>query len=310
MTRVVVTGAAGLVGYHVAEQLTRSGATVIRTARARADGMIPLDVTAPASIAALPAFDVIVNCAGLTPNTRATWAQYAAVNVDGVDALAHEALRRGAAFVQISTMGRLRGPHARGRNHYVVSKRLAERRLRSRAVAGLRVWVLRGAAMYGEHDRGNMSRLIRAIAQRRFLYPGGHQRKCFLYAGTLGEAIATGLASGALWDRPYRAEYVSHGYAVTFDDLVRSIERLTGGRGWRLPVPAPVADAALLNAMRVARVAHLRPVVDLATKARIALANVECAAPNALERLGIDPLPLEEGLRREVDWLRAARRLR
>jgi nucleoside-diphosphate-sugar epimerase len=303
--RVLVTGARGLAGHHVAAVLGHAGLTVLKTSRSPAPDAIELDMTRDDTIRALPDFDVIVNCAGLTPtNPFASWEQYRAVNITAVDALAREARRRSALFVQVSTMGRLRGSRARRRNMYIVSKRLAERCLRHHAAGGLRVWVLRAAAMYGERDRGNMARLIRAIAARRLVYPAGDQRKCFLYAGKLGEAVAEGLRREPESER-YLAEFVSHGKAVRFEEIVRTIEDLTGGRAWRIPLPRVALERGLGTAARLAHQFGSRRLLDLATSATVALTDVECSAPNALDRLGILPMPLADGLRREVEWLRA-----
>ena len=302
---ILVVGASGLAGRHVAGAIAAHGLRVLRTARAPRDGdAIALDLLDPRSIDALPPFDVVVNCAGLTPaRVGHAWADYRAVNVDAVDRLARAARERRALFIQVSTMARLSGAvRTRHRRSYVLSKKLAERCLRSHVQAGLDVWIVRTAAMYGEGDRGNMSRLIRAIAHRRFAFAGGTQRKCFLYAGTLGDAVVAHISGPREGTPP--VEYLSSGEALPFSELVGLIERLTDGRAWRVPLSIQVAQGIAGSVGHAAHVLGLRRLEDTTAAALVSFADVQCAEPNAIARLGVEPLPIAEGIRRQVGWMR------
>jgi len=298
---VLVTGGTGLAGRHVIAALERRGVETLRIARAAAPGWHVADLTDPAAIDGLPAFSAVVHCAGLTPRRPdLDWDAFQRANVDATRRLAEVAAQRGARrFVLVSTLGRsVRARQTGVGRRYVVSKHLAERAVRQVATHEMDVWIVRAASMYGEGDRGSMARLIRAIARSRFVLPGsGAQRKCLCYAGTLGDAIAEGLTSTA-WPA-FRRESAYDLEAPRMRDLVRVIERATGGRALRVPAP----NAALAVAAAAAARVPVSAVRQAALGLEIALRDVACEGPNLLGRSGAS-VALAEAIAREVEWLR------
>jgi len=299
---VLVTGGTGLAGRHVIAALERRGLETLRIARHAAPGWHVADLTDPDAVDRLPAFSAVVHCAGLTPRrSDLAWDAFEQLNVSATHRLAQAALRRGVRrFVVVSTLGRAsRGHQTAVGRRYVVSKHLAERAARDIGRGGLDVWIIRAASMYGEGDRGSMARLIRAIAARRFILPGGgDQRKCLCYAGSLGEAIAGELA-GDGWPA-FRRESAYDPEQPRLRDLVRIIERATGGRAVRVPAPgALVAVAAAIGAR-----APSSAIREAALGMTIALRDVRCDGANLLVRRQEPPLPLAQAIEREVEWLR------
>src|SRR5205085_2050904 len=91
---------------------------------------------------------------------------------------------------------------------YVLSKYLAERRIREIIRGTVPGLSLRAAALYGEYDAGSMFHLIQAIARGRFVFPArGDVVKCLLYAGSLGDVVAHEIASGTVTE--WRARFVA-----------------------------------------------------------------------------------------------------
>jgi nucleoside-diphosphate-sugar epimerase len=163
--RVLVTGATGFVGSHVAQALLEAGYEVRCGARATSDlrwisGLdterVPLDVRGkPEDISrAVENVDVVVHAAGITRARRPE--DYYLVNAEGTRRIATAALRAGVRrFVLISSLA-ARGPDgpATGdhpESDYGRSKLKAETHLL--AVGGrMEAVLLRPAAVYGPRD--------------------------------------------------------------------------------------------------------------------------------------------------------------
>nr|MBA3739177.1 NAD(P)-dependent oxidoreductase [Actinomycetota bacterium] len=202
---VIVTGASGIAGWHLLQALGDRRIDAIGVSRREGADGLKADLTDAAAVASMRLSAGVVHAAGLTPHRgRGSWEAFRDANVRTTEILATEAVAQGARFfVYLSTAGvyarRHRTPTGR---FYVVSKLLAERRLRQIARGRVPLWILRPASLYGARDTGSVARLIRAARRGRLLLPGGgNQRKCLLYAGTLAQAvtseIAEGLAPGA-----------------------------------------------------------------------------------------------------------------
>ena len=138
---VLVTGAAGGIGYKAAEQMLKAGATVIladlnaaalNKAAAALDpegkrsSLKQVDVSSPASVAELFAslkqeyggLDHLVHCAGMYPNVMTaecsdeTWKRVISVNLDGTFYLCRDALsllREGSSIVLCASMAGHKG---------------------------------------------------------------------------------------------------------------------------------------------------------------------------------------------------------
>ncbi len=97
--RWMVTGALGMLGTDMVARLTTDGHEVIPV------DIGELDITDPGAVAAMPAVDILVNCAAFTAVDAAEEKEGAAftLNAVGPQLLARAARARGARMVQIST---------------------------------------------------------------------------------------------------------------------------------------------------------------------------------------------------------------
>jgi len=309
---ILITGSTGIAGRHIAAALEKRGVPTIRVARRPGEGGHSADLTEPRSVESIANFSGVVHCAGLTPRlATATWADFYGVNVVGSTLLATESVRRGAGFfLYISTGGRL-GRHrsATGVTRlYVISKYLAERRIRQILRGQVPALSLRAASLYGEYDNGSMSRLIRAIARGRFLLPvRGAVPKCLLYAGTLGAVVSEEIASGPV--HAWRARGIADLRSYDLAQVVAAVERAIGRRIPRLPVSPQVVSLGIEASESLSRLFRYRQLVDLSLAARTALTPVRCSQDNLLKEHPGAWVELEEGVRREAEWMRANKTL-
>jgi nucleoside-diphosphate-sugar epimerase len=83
------------------------------------------------------------------------------------------------------------------RGAYAVSKRQAELKAIERMTKGRgSLSILRFAPLYGEGDRGNVAKLIRALEQGRFIWPGtGENRKSLIYKEDAARACLCALSN-------------------------------------------------------------------------------------------------------------------
>jgi len=306
---VLVTGAAGIAGAHVADALRASGARVVPVSREARDGWAAADLRDAAQVARLPPFDVVVHCAALTPRLGARdHAAYEDANVGSTTVLAAEARRRGVRrFVFVSTMGRPEQQDDLPGRLYVASKREAERQLVESSAGTFPVWILRAASLYGEYDRGSMATLIDAVARGRFIAIGDLQhRKCLLYAGSLAQLIVSELENG---DEAVRNEAAHDLRVHRFADILSAVESAVGRSSPRVPIPAGAARIGLRATRAVVDVIGARRLSRLVGGATTALRDVPCDGQSAVERLTSPVIDLPEGVRREVAWMRASGRI-
>jgi nucleoside-diphosphate-sugar epimerase len=186
MTRVLVTGASGFIGSHVARHLHAQGHDVLATGR----DMTRLDVLPRAGIATCvrdlasaplasltEGVDVVVHCAALS----SPWGrreQFMSANVVAterlLDAARQSGVRRFVHFSSPSIYFRLADqfntpeafePPRRWINAYAETKWMAECCIRRAVLAGLPAVILRPRAVFGEGDHAIFPRLL-ALAQR------------------------------------------------------------------------------------------------------------------------------------------------
>lgn len=165
---ILLTGAPGIAGRHLFAALAAREAAVVAVSRRRGEGWTVLDVADPASLSDMPDVAGIIHCAGATPRSaRLTWRDFYRDNVLSTVFLARRAARRQSLFfIYVSTMGSLRQQRTRVGRLYVISKRLAERCLRTILDRRVALWILRAGTLYGEHDQGSVARLIRVVDRK------------------------------------------------------------------------------------------------------------------------------------------------
>ncbi len=322
--RVLVTGATGFVGSHLAAALVGRGDDVRCLARRPEQAaalsalgalVAPGSLEDPASLAAaLARIDVVYHVAGLT--AAATEREFLDVNAEGTRRLvtavraAVPSLRR---FVYVSSLAAV-GPAARGARlseaspcapvtAYGRSKLAAEQVVRQ--APALPWTIVRPPAVYGPRDR-ELLRMFR-IVRHGFapVFGLGRQEISVVYAPDLADGIVRAALAPAALGQTY---HLAHPAVVSQRDFARAIGRaVLGGRAPRV-VPVPLVLAApIVRAIGHAAAARGRRSVVSADKlAEFTAPSWATSADKAERDLGWRAAhDLEAGLAETAAWYRA-----
>jgi nucleoside-diphosphate-sugar epimerase len=321
---VLVTGATGFTGGHLARQLLAHGYTVralVRDpdrARELGDTGIDLargDLRDSASIrAAARDVDVIYNVAALYRQAGLPDAVYHAVNADAVgtviDAAAAAGVRRVIQCSTVGVHGDVEHPPAnedaplRPGDIYQIAKVDGERIAHEAAArTGVEVVVARPTGIYGPGDR-RLLKLFRGVARRRFVILGNGRIFYHLtYIDDLVEGFRLCAETPGAAGRTY---ILAGGEVTTLNELAALIAEEAHVPPPRVHLPvwpfwlAGAACEALCAPFKIEPPLYRRR-VDFFTKSRafdISRARAE---------LGYNPkVGLRDGIRRTLEWYRAA----
>ncbi len=188
--------------------------------------------------------EVVVHAASVVHRPGATAAEYELFNRDGTRALVAAAQSAGVGhIVFLSTIkvygdGRLEtadeATPTRPEDPYSATKAEAEQIVLDGArLGGPAATVLRLAPVYGRGDKGNVRKVISAIAHKRFLLPGdGSTRKSLVHLSVIGEVMKEVVARRA------------GGVFVVADPVAPSMRELADACAAALGVRRPVAIPA------------------------------------------------------------------
>jgi nucleoside-diphosphate-sugar epimerase len=318
--RVLVTGATGFVGSHLAEALVARGHTVVALAR-RPESHTALErlgaTPAPGSLedagsldGALEGVAAVFHLAGLT--AAGSEAEYLAVNEGGTRRLLQAVERRApnlSRFVLVSSQAAL-GPSPRGARldedaecrpvtAYGRSKLAAERVVRGSSIP----WtIVRPPPVYGPRDR-EFLRLFRIV--RHGIAPvfgTGSQELSLVYVTDLAEAIVRTLELPTAARRIYHA---AHQEIVLSRDVARAAGRAIGRRPLLLPVPALLATPIVAAMGRAAAASGRRTVVSTDKMAEFLAPSWLLAVERAERELGWTARTgITEGMALTADWYR------
>ncbi len=308
---ILVTGATGLVGSHVAEQARQQGHRVRALVRAGSDTallkewgveLISGDLDQPDSlVSACHGATVIVHCAAKVGDWGSTEA-YRKVNVDGTRSLMDAALATGALnrWIQISSLGVYEGrdhygtdeataPCTTGIDGYtktkVESELLVCEYMRNRKLPGV---VLRPGFIYGPRDRTILPRLLERLRGGKFAFLGSPEK--------LMNNTFVGNLCGAIWLAIERDDVVGAVFnirdprAVTKREFVNTVCDAAGvSRPTRI-VPLPVAKF-LASAMEAIWKLLQKEQAPLLNRARIKFLglNLDYSIDKAIRDLGYSP---------------------
>jgi nucleoside-diphosphate-sugar epimerase len=326
---VLVTGATGFVGSHVAEALARRGDSVRALARAGADTsflekagitVVRGDLSDPASVKpAVEGVDVVVHCAAKVGD----WGpvdEYRKVNVEGLrtllDALLGRPLHR---FVHVSTLGVYEARHHYQTDEteplpdkhidgYTQSKVEAERlAMQYHRKQNVPVTVLRPGFVYGPRDRNMLPRLAARLRERSVIYIArGKYALNTTYVGNFADAVLLAIDNPAA---------VGEIFNITDGEFVskrKFFEAVADGLGLKRPRNFPSVPVWLARMMANWRESVFRkknkPNPPRITQAQLKFAglNLDFSIAKARTKLGYAPRVLfDEGMKQATDWYRA-----
>ena len=319
---VLVTGATGFTGGHLARWLVRAGDQVrilVRSSAAAADlrraGMdvVEGDLTDASSLArAAVGVDVVYNLAALYRTARLPDSRYRAVNALAVGALVESAAASGVRrVVHCSTVGvhgDIEHPPAdedspfRPGDIYQETK-LEGERLGAAAAArtGVELVIVRPSGIYGPGDR-RLFKMFGGVARRRFVMLGNGR---IFYHLTFVDDLCEGFRlCGRVGGAAGRTYILAGAEVTTLAELVAMTADIAGVPPPRLRLPVWPVWIAAAACEAICRPMGLEPPlyrrrVDFFTKSRAFTID------RARRELGFAPaVGLREGIRRTLEWYR------
>jgi 2-alkyl-3-oxoalkanoate reductase len=320
--QLLVTGATGLVGSHVAEWAAASGIPVRALVRTETDSrflaergveVVDGDLTRPETLrAAVAGVTHVVHSAAKVGDWGPVDA-YRAVNVRALshllDALDSAPLKR---FIHISSLGvyeprdhhgtdETTPPSAVGLDGYTLSKIEAEelvlRRFRDERFP---VVVLRPGFLYGPRDRTVLPRLLQRLRRGQVRYFGsGDQLLNNTFVSNLVEAVRRALEVPGIEGETFN---IRDPHLVSKRTFIGTAARLAGFAEPRRRVPKRIAYWLAKGSEALYRTLGKTeaPLVNMARYKFLAL-NLDFSIDKARRVLGYEPsVPFEEGMRQAV----------
>jgi nucleoside-diphosphate-sugar epimerase len=324
--KVLVTGASGFLGSHIAEQLANEG-HIVRLLLRRTSSRRFLtdfqfeeaigDVTDPSSLpAAVTGVDAVIHTAGLVKARSED--EFMGVNAAGTANLltavetANPAL---PSFVYVSSLA-AHGPSLDGAprpvdapsrpvSAYGRSKLAGERAVRESAIAPRSV-IFRPPVIYGPRDLALVPFFRLAQLRLAPLLMGGHNRISIVYVADITGAIVQATAAEAeVGGKTYSAD---DGSIHTWRDLLAAVEAAVGRRALRISAPRWAFTSAAL-ASEAFGFAARRPVSLTRDKVNeMAQRHWVCDSVGLRRDLSWSPrVDIREGARLTAEWYRRER---
>ncbi len=323
--RVLVTGASGFLGSHIAEVLANAGhqvRTLLRKTSSRAFLQFPHeeaigDVTDPDSLpAAVTGIDVVVHAAGLIKARNE--AEFASVNAHGTTHLLRAIAKHNPdlkRFILISSIA-AQGPSADGRPRppdaepkpitaYGRSKLGGEISVRNSPLAK-RTVIFRPPAIYGPRDPALLPFFQLSKLRIAPLLEGGSNRTCLIYGPDCANAVL--LAATAEADIGGRVYYPEDGAVYTWRDMLAHIEEATGKKMFMLPTPRFAYNAAALGSEIFGAITRRAVIFDREKVREMSQDAWVCDAQSLRDDLGWRPKVLgRQGAKLTYEWYKANR---
>ena len=232
--RTFVTGASGFIGTALCAALRAAGHEAV-----------------PVSLrGAAPRFEgaqAVVHLAGIAHRGRVDPRVLERINVSLAEEVGHAAAAVGAPLVFLSSV-KVHGEESAAplderaalapRDIYAETKARAEERLR--AIAGLRLAVLRPPLVYGPGVKANFLALLRAVDRGLPLpFAAIANRRSLLYVGNLADAILRLLAAPQATGRTY---LVSDGAPLSTPEICRAMALALGRRARLFALPPALLE--------------------------------------------------------------------
>ena len=308
---ILVTGATGLVGSHVAEQAIKKGQRVRALVRAGSKAellkqwgveLIEGDLDQPDSLKnACDGATLVIHCAAKVGDWGKT-EDYRRINVDGTKTLLDAALASGSLkrWIQISSLGVYEGrdhygtdeatkPSTAGIDGYTLTKVESELLvcdyIRDRQLPAV---VLRPGFIYGPRDRTILPRLMDRLQSGKFAYLGNTDKLMNnTYVGNLCEAIWAAVERDDVLGEVFN---IHDPRSVTKKEFMDTICNTAGIKCPAKVVPLPVAKAIASGMESVWKLLGKKE-APLLNSARIKFLglNLDFSIEKAIQKLGYKP---------------------
>jgi nucleoside-diphosphate-sugar epimerase len=311
---ILVTGATGFIGSHLAETLLARGETVRALVRPSSSRRyLPAVDVATGLDEALAGVSVVIHLAGVTKALRP--ADYYQANVKATERLARAMAGRGIRLVYVSSLAAV-GPTTRGAplsedaephplTHYGKSKLEAERAVRALAPGAV---IVRPPVVYGPRDTGVLQ-MFKPICIGWALEIAGEDRWfSAIYVRDLVDGLIAAAQCPAASGRTY---FLSHPAPVSWSGLISAAASIIGRRPHVLQVPAGAAQAIGFCAEMWARICRTPAILSREKIAEARCAAWICDPRRAAGELGFEArIPLDKGLTETLAWYKEAGWLR
>ena len=322
--RVLVTGASGFLGSHIAEQLAEAGHSVVALVRKSSNtrflsSLRGLELAtgsvedATSVRAAMAGVDAVIHSAGLVKARSEE--EFFRTNTDGTRnllAAAREVAPGLRRFVFVSSLAAV-GPSLDGLpvdgagelrpvTHYGRSK-LAAERLVLDAKDQLPVTVIRPPMIYGPRDHESFA-FFQSVSMRFLPYLGdGKNTMSVVYAADAAsaciQAIDRDVPSG-------KAYFVDDGKVYVWLDMLKDIERAVGKPALvRLSIPFPVVRGAAMVNEVIGKLTNKAMMLTRDKLVELSAPHWVCDSSDTRRDLGWEPkVGWEEGTRLSAKWYR------
>ena len=322
--RVLVTGASGFLGSHIAEQLAEAGHSVVALVRKSSNtkflsSLRGLELAtgsvedATSVRAAMAGVDAVIHSAGLVKARSEE--EFFRTNTDGTRNLLSAArevapgLRR---FVFVSSLAAV-GPSLDGLpvdgggeprpvTQYGRSKLAAERLVRD-AKDQLPVTVIRPPMIYGPRDHESFA-FFQSVSMRFLPYLGdGKNTMSVVYAADAASACIQALDRDVPSGNAY---FVDDGKVYVWLDMLKDIERAVGKAALvRLSIPFPVVRGAAMVNEVIGKLTNKAMMLTRDKLVELSAPHWVCDSSDTRKDLGWEPkVGWEEGTRLSATWYR------
>lgn len=324
---LLVTGATGLVGSHIAQRAREMGLPTRAVARPSSRKglleewgveIVDGDMTDRESLRrAVQGATVVIHCAAKVGD----WGpvdEYRTVNVDGLENLLQEAESAGTLkrMIHVSSLGvyeardhhgtdETEPPNTSGIDGYTLTKVESEQRvlehIRDRKLPAV---ILRPGFVYGPRDRTVLPRILERLKSRGFKFLGsGEQLMNNVYAGNLVDAVFLALENDDAVGEVYN---ITDGRLVSKREFISTIAQEAGYEVPTQSVPLPVART-LAKLMEGTWKALGKQQAPLLSNARIKFLglNLDFCIDKAKRELGYAPrVDFQDGMKQTIEWCR------
>jgi nucleoside-diphosphate-sugar epimerase len=325
---LLITGATGLVGSHVAEAAQARGIRTRALVRAESDTQLLEslgvercvgDMTDGEAVrAAVADATLIVHCAAKVGDWGPTEA-YRSVNVRGVEHMLAAVRESGQLrrYIHISSLGVYPArdhygtdesvePHTRGIDGYTLTKIESEQIVRAHVREhGLPAVILRPGFIYGPRDRTVLPRIFEKLKTQKFAFLGSKDTLMNnTFVDNLCEAVFLGLTDDNAVGKVFN---IRDDRLVTKGEFINTIARCAGYPEPKKVVPLPVARglASVLEGLWKLLGKQEAPILSSARIKFLGL-NLDYSIDRAKRELGYTgAVDFQDGMRATVDWFRA-----